>query len=131
MSCAVAVDVGALQVLEQPAALAHQHQQPAARVVVLAVLAQVLGELVDARREQGDLDLGGPGVVLVAAVLADDLLLCLDGEAHRRETVAARSADLPRLLDVRPHLLHQRLDATRIAALPASARGRRSAASRP
>ena len=31
-------------------------------MVVLAVLAQVLGELVDARGEQRDLDLGGPGV---------------------------------------------------------------------
>ena len=30
--------------------------------MVLAVLAQMLGELVDARSEQRDLDLGGPGV---------------------------------------------------------------------
>src|SRR6478752_10500073 len=70
---AVALEVGALEVTEQAAALADQHQQAAARVVVLAVLTQVLGELVDALGEQRDLDLGGSGVGAVAAELGDDL----------------------------------------------------------
>src|SRR5262249_46602625 len=59
------------------------HQQAAARVVVLLVLAQMLGELADPRRQQRDLHLGGTGVVLASAVLLDDLLLLLDGERHQ------------------------------------------------
>ena len=47
---AVALEVAALHVVQQPAALADEHEQPAARVVVLAVLAQVRGEVVDPLR---------------------------------------------------------------------------------
>ena len=47
---AVALEVVLLQVVQQAAALADEHEQPAARVVILLVLAQVLGEIVDALR---------------------------------------------------------------------------------
>ena len=58
-------------------------------VVVLGVAAEMLGELIDPRREQGNLDLGGSGVGVAAPVLGDDLLLLLGSKAHvRRETVA-------------------------------------------
>src|SRR5436305_2492033 len=57
-------------------------QQPAAGVVIVAVRAQMLGQLVDALREHCDLDLGGAGVGLRAAVLLDDLELCFLGEGH-------------------------------------------------
>ena len=70
---AVAVQVGALEVAQQAAALADEHQQAAARVVVLGVRAQVLGQLVDPLGQERDLDLGGAGVVLGAAVLGDQL----------------------------------------------------------
>lgn len=45
-------------------------------MVVLAVRPEVLGELVDAPREQRDLHLGRPRVGISPAVPADDLLLC-------------------------------------------------------
>src|SRR5690606_11715567 len=78
----VALEVGALEVAQHAAALADEHQQAAARVVVLAVLFEVAGELVDPLGEQGDLDLGGAGVALAAAVLADQLALLFLGQAH-------------------------------------------------
>src|SRR5436309_16066127 len=71
---AIAVHVGATEVVEEAAALAHEHQQPAPRVMVLLVLAKVLGELVDPGREQRHLDLGRPDVVLLATLLLDPLL---------------------------------------------------------
>ena len=71
----IAVHVVPVEVVQQAPALAHEHQQAAARVVVLLVLAQVLGELVDAGREQRDLDLGRPGVALVGRVLGISSLL--------------------------------------------------------
>src|SRR3954463_166362 len=57
--------------------------------MVLAMAPEMLGELVDPRREQRDLDLGRPGVPIRAPVLGDDLLLLLGSKAHvRRKTVA-------------------------------------------
>ena len=49
----------------------------------------MLGEVVDARRQQRDLDLGRAGVALVRGELADHLGLLFLGQAHDRETVAA------------------------------------------
>src|ERR1700675_322732 len=57
----VALQVAALQIAQQPAPLSDQHQQPATRVVVLDVAAEVLGQFVDALGEQRDLDFGGAG----------------------------------------------------------------------
>src|SRR5262245_57442049 len=68
----VPADVLALQVVEQAAALADELEQPAARVVVLLVGLEVLGELVDPLREQGHLHLRRPGVLLVRPELLDD-----------------------------------------------------------
>ena len=108
---AVALDVGALEVAQQAAALADEHQQAATRVVVLDVRAQVLGELVDPLGHQGDLDLGGAGVVLGAAVLADELALLLAGDLIEAGRLAAalareacRRAELAGLGDVAVHL---------------------------
>src|SRR4029453_17976047 len=85
----VALDIRALEIPQQPAPLADQHQKPAPRVMILAVRAQMLRELVDPRREQSNLDLGRTGVRIPPPVLGDDLLLLLRGKAHvRRETVA-------------------------------------------
>src|SRR5665213_1103652 len=50
--------------------------------MVLAVGAQVLGELVDALGEQGHLDLGLAGVGVALAELGDQLLLALLGHGH-------------------------------------------------
>ena len=67
---AVALEILLLEVVQEAPAAADEHQQAAARVVVVLVLAQVLGEVVDAARQQRDLDLGGAGVALVLAELA-------------------------------------------------------------
>ncbi len=66
---AVALEVAALKIVQEPAPAPDEHQQPAARVVVLAVRAQVLGELVDPLGQQRDLDLGLAGVHAVIAEL--------------------------------------------------------------
>src|SRR5262245_28265564 len=74
---AVAVDVGLVQVVQQPTTLAHEEQQATTRVVVVLVLLEVLGQVADAVAEQRDLDLGRTGVALLGRVLGDDLLLGL------------------------------------------------------
>ena len=49
--------VGALQVLQQAAALAHHFEEPSLPVVVLGVRPEVIGEAVDPLGEQRDLHL--------------------------------------------------------------------------
>ena len=58
-----------LQIPEQAPAVAHETQQPAPRMVVRLVLAQVLGEMVDALGEERDLHLRVTGVAFVCAEL--------------------------------------------------------------
>src|SRR5438105_5856825 len=53
----VALDVLALQVIQQPATLADQLEQPPPRVVILGVRLQVVGEVIDPFAEDCDLDL--------------------------------------------------------------------------
>src|SRR3954469_7392074 len=53
---AVALDVALLQVLQKPTATADQLEQAAARVVVLRGPAERLGKLLNASRQQRDLD---------------------------------------------------------------------------
>src|SRR4029450_8684721 len=80
--CSVTLEILTLQIVQEPAATTDEHEQPAARVVVLRVRPKVLGQLVDARREQRDLHLRGAGIGLSAAVLADDLLFRFLAEGH-------------------------------------------------
>src|SRR5665648_27521 len=72
---AVAVDVDLLQVAEKATPLADQEEQTTTRVVVVLVLLEVLGEVLDALREHRDLDLRGAGVVRDCRVLGHDALL--------------------------------------------------------
>ena len=55
---AVALDVGSLQVVQQPAPLADQLEQTAPRVVVVGVRFQMVGEVIDSFAEECNLDLG-------------------------------------------------------------------------
>ena len=57
-SGAITLDVLALQVVQQTAALTDHLQQTTAGVVVLLVVGQVLVQLVDAGSQNGDLNLG-------------------------------------------------------------------------
>src|SRR3954462_13912514 len=96
---AVALEVLLLQVAEQAAALADEHEQAAARVVVLLVRPQVLGQLVDPLGEQGDLDPGVPGVLGIGAELLGELGLALLRQRHAaREGSSARTASTSRFI---------------------------------
>ena len=61
-----------LQIIEQLAAAACHLQEAAATVKVLAVGAQVLGQMIDASGEERNLDLGRTGVLVVGFVFGDD-----------------------------------------------------------
>jgi hypothetical protein len=71
-----------LQVVQQLAATAHHLEQAAARVVVLGVLLEVLGQVVDPRGQEGDLHFRRTGVVLRALVVQEDLGLVDVGDCH-------------------------------------------------
>src|SRR6478752_5846382 len=62
-----------LQVIEQTAAAADEHQQATPRVVVLGVCLEVFGEVVDAFAENRDLHFGRAGIAVVGLVVADQL----------------------------------------------------------
>ena len=70
----VAPLIASSKVVEQASPLAHEHQQPAARVVVLYVDLEMVSELCDALAKERDLHLAGPGVPGLALVLIDDLV---------------------------------------------------------
>src|SRR3954469_19788007 len=97
---AVPLDLGLLQVVQQPAALADEQQQAATAVVVVLVLLEVLGEVADAVAEQRDLHLGRTGVALGRGVLGDDLLLGLrvGTDRHAGSLPVGRCAALQDLL---------------------------------
>src|SRR5258708_16049746 len=79
---AVASDVLAGQVLEQPAPAADEQQQSVAAVVIVLVHLQVLGQTGDPLGQQRDLDLRRAGVTLTCRVRGDDLLLDFGVERH-------------------------------------------------
>jgi hypothetical protein len=68
----VAGDVHLLQVAEQAATLTNEKQQTTTAVVVVLVLLEVLGEVLDAVRQNCDLHLWGTSVTWVSCVLVDD-----------------------------------------------------------
>src|SRR5205807_3315733 len=72
---AVAPDVVAAQVVQQPAPLANQEEEAAARVVVFRVRLQVLGQLRDTRAEDSHLDFWRTRIRLVKPVLRDQISL--------------------------------------------------------
>src|SRR5437879_13052544 len=67
----IALQVHALQVLQQAAALADHFQQAALPVVVLGVRPEVIGEAVDPLGEQRDLDRGRARVPVMLPVRPD------------------------------------------------------------
>src|SRR5262245_48251821 len=77
----VALDVDPLQIIELPAALAHQLEEATAGVVILLMSLEVLRELLDALGKERDLHLGRAGVLVVSAEFFDDFGL-LQGMEH-------------------------------------------------
>src|SRR5579884_1291457 len=73
----VALGIVFLEVVEQTAPLAHQHEKSAARAVVFLVRLEVLRQLSDAFAEQGDLNFRAPGIARMRAVLVNEGFLLL------------------------------------------------------
>jgi len=88
----VATGILPLQIVEQCATLTDQQPQTAARMVVLGVRLHVCGQLLDALREQGHLDLWRPRVSLCSLVLVDDAPLDLGIQHVFRCLVQCRRA---------------------------------------
>src|SRR5690625_93605 len=100
----VAPDVDVREVLEQAATPADQQQEAPAAVVVVLVVFEMLGEVVDALGHQRDLHLRRAGVTLRAGMLGDDPLLRggLGRHVYPSVVVARRArAGPPRLSSVR------------------------------
>lgn len=72
---AVTVDVLADQVVEEAAALAYESLEGTGCGEVLVVVLKMLGEVLDAYREESDLALGAAGVAGAASVSLEDFLL--------------------------------------------------------
>ena len=72
---AVTLDIDLLQVAQKVSSVADHLQHAAAAVVVLVVALEVLGQGVDAMRQDRDLNLRGAGVTLMGGVLRNDSLL--------------------------------------------------------
>jgi hypothetical protein len=47
----IPINIGILQVIQQPAALTDHHEQPAARTMVLLILLQMFGQMIDSLRQ--------------------------------------------------------------------------------
>ena len=65
-------EVLALDVIKKLATAAGHLEKAAAAVKVLAMRAQMLGQVIDPSGEQRDLDVAGAGVLLVDFILGDD-----------------------------------------------------------
>ena len=132
ISVCSASSFGALEVVEQAAALADHHQQAAARVVVLLVRLEVLGQVGDALGQDRDLHLRRTGVALLVAY--SPMSACLRSavidirasgprrqieDTHRRSSRCLRSAPSAIRLACRASSAR-----TLVAAIAASARRR-------
>lgn len=69
----IAIDIAALQIVEETATLTYETSQSTLCAVVLAVLLHVLGEVSDAAGEQGNLALCATGVGGTLAILLENL----------------------------------------------------------
>lgn len=69
----IALDVFAFEIIEHATTLTYQCRQSALGTEVLAVVFEVLGEVVDTESEECDLALSATGVLGVFAVLSEEL----------------------------------------------------------
>jgi len=79
----VTADARPLEIVQQAPSLADHDEQPAARVEVLLMAPQVIGEITDALAQDRHLDLRRSGVALLGGILDDERLLALGGDRHR------------------------------------------------
>src|SRR3569833_1600230 len=78
----VTIAFGLAQIVEQRATLVDHHQQAAARVIVLRVSLEMLGQRLDAVGQDRDLNLGAAGVAFGAGMFLDQRILALGGNRH-------------------------------------------------
>jgi len=72
----IATDVCRVQIIQQTAALADHHQQPATRTVIFCVFLEVLGEMIDALREQRNLHIRRTSISFVQLKIFNCLCFC-------------------------------------------------------
>ena len=70
---AVTICIVRLEVIQQPPALAHQHQQAAARSMILRMGFEMLGQLANALAEDRDLHFRTSGVGVMGAKSRNDV----------------------------------------------------------
>ncbi len=75
----VSFDVAAFQIIEQTSALRDHLEQAAPRMIIFLVGSEMVGQFVDAPREQCDLHLRRSGIALMGAILAQYFFLRLFG----------------------------------------------------
>src|SRR6185369_8067169 len=91
----VPVLVGRLDVIEQPAPLAHELEQPAPRMVILGMRLEVIGEIGDALGQDCDLNFWRTGIAGFGRILLDKLLLALSANRHRIDPCCSRGLSGP------------------------------------
>ena len=72
-----------LEILEEAVPLAHQHEEPAPAGVVLLVHLEMLGQILDASRQDGNLHFGAAGIRRSAAIPFDNARFVFFGNCHR------------------------------------------------
>ena len=88
----VAALIDVLEIVQEPAPAIDHAQQPSTRVMILVMLTEMLCELADPCRQQGDLDLGRAGVFFTTAELCKDLGLSFRTKSHLSFLRTARVA---------------------------------------
>src|SRR5690606_30138718 len=78
----VPLEVLPFQVSEQAAALVDHFQETPARMVILAMVGEMLAEVLDARGQQRNLDLRRAGVVRATTEVGNDPGCLFDGKRH-------------------------------------------------
>src|ERR1700742_2333435 len=105
-----------LDVIKEGTACGDHFQKPATRMIVLHVGFEMPGEVVDAFRQDRDLNLGRAGVAGLVGIRLDDFRFTFGGNRHR-QTLSLRPE-----LAVSPVRLNTRLGMS--SPLPISARAR-------
>jgi len=75
----ITTGIVSLEVIQQAAALADQHEKPAARTVVFLVRFKVFRQMTNALTQQSDLNFWAAGIVGMGGVLVNEGLLLLSG----------------------------------------------------
>jgi hypothetical protein len=78
----VTLDVFPLQIVKELPALPDKFQEPSARMVILIMAFEVLGQICDSFTEKGYLYLGRAGIGRVHSEIIDNFLFFLWGHYH-------------------------------------------------